>query len=289
MGADSQCLRRKPWLQVITKSKLADRKCVAAEAYQVPESGDILFRSIILKKQDWSEADELVVFFSRDLGWLRGIAKNSKRSRVRFGGHLEPLSVVDLALRQRKKDGLVWIDEAQVQRGFLGIRSEISRVALALYFLELASIFLPEDQSDPLVFDFVLGFLERLEEGQETAILSILDELRVLGLLGYAPRFDLCPACGKALTAGEEAVFSPTLGGACHLHCLAAGEDRSLLLSPATLAVVRRGLQVEMSVARRLRLHRNGIEEARRTLSAFVRHLRGEDVKSLSFLEKLTG
>jgi hypothetical protein len=59
------------------------------------------------------------------------------------------------------------------------------------------------------------------------------------------------------------------------------------LLSPETLAIVRRGLQVERSVAKRLRLHRHGIEEVRRALGAFVRHLRGEDVKSLSFLEKL--
>jgi DNA repair protein RecO (recombination protein O) len=248
-----------------------------------------LFQSIILKKKDWGEADELVVFFSRDLGWLHGIAKNAKRSRVRFGGHLEPLSLVDLTLRHRKKDGLVWIDESQVQRGFLGIRSEIVRVAQASYFLEVASIFLPEDQPDPAVFDFLLAFLETVEQGRMTAVLSLLEETRLLGLLGYAPRFDVCPACGKALVPGEEALFSPLLGGACHLPCVGPSEDRSLLLSPETLAVVRRGLQVDRGVATRLRLHRHGVDEARKALSSFVRHLRGEDVKSLSFLEKLAG
>lgn len=246
-----------------------------------------MFQSIILKKQDWGEADELVVFFSRELGWLRGIAKNAKRSRVRFGGHLEPLSLVDLTLRHRKKDGLVWIDESQVRRGFLGIRSAIVRVAQASYFLELASIFLPEDQPDPAVFDFLMAFLEAVEEGRMTAILSLVEEIRLLGLLGYAPRFDACPVCGKALAPGEEALFSPARGGACHLQCVEPGEDRSLLISPETLAVLRRGLQVDQGVARRLRLHRHGVEEARRALSAFVRYLRGEDVKSLSFLEKL--
>jgi DNA repair protein RecO (recombination protein O) len=248
-----------------------------------------LFQSIILKKEDWGEADELVVFFSRELGWLRGIAKNAKRSRVRFGGHLEPLSLVDLTLRHRKKDGLVWIDESHVQRGFLGIRSEIGRVAQASYFLEVASIFLPEDQPDPDVFDFLLEFLENVEEGTLPAVLSLVEEIRLLGLVGYAPRFDVCPACGKALAAGEEALFSPALGGACHLPCVGPGEDRSLLLSPETLAVLRRGLQVDRGVARRLRLHRHGVDEARKGLSAFVRHMRGEDVKSLTFLEKLAG
>ena len=38
-------------------------------------------KSIILKKYDFGEADELVVFLSRELGWLRGVAKNAKKSR----------------------------------------------------------------------------------------------------------------------------------------------------------------------------------------------------------------
>jgi DNA repair protein RecO (recombination protein O) len=246
-----------------------------------------MVRSLILKKQDWSEADELVVFFSRDLGWLRGIAKNAKKSRVRFGGHLEPFSLVDFTLRPRKKDDLVWIDESQAVQGFLGIRSDIHKVALASYFLELASLFLPEDQPDPDLFDFLLEFLHRLENDDTSQLLFLLDEIRLLGLLGYAPRFDICPECGKPLVRGEEAIFSPARGGACHPGCIGPDEDKSLILSPDTLAAVSKGLQVERPVAKRLRLGRNGIEELRHGLSAFVRYMRGQEINSLVFLEEL--
>jgi len=246
-----------------------------------------MVRSLILKKQDWGEADELVVFFSRDLGWLRGVAKNAKKSRVRFGGHLEPFSVVDFTLRTRKKDELVWIDESQVAQGFLGIRSDIYKVALAAYFLELASLFLPEDQPDPELFDFLIEFLQRLESEDTSPLLLLLDEIRLLGLLGYAPRFDVCPECGKSLERGEDAIFSPARGGACHPGCIGRDEERDLLLSPDTLAVVRKGMQVERPVAKRLRLSRNGIEELRLALSAFVRYLRGWEINSLVFLENL--
>ncbi|HMK33468.1 MAG TPA: DNA repair protein RecO, partial [Desulfomonilaceae bacterium] len=147
-----------------------------------------MIRSIILKKQDRGEADELVVFLSRDLGWLRGIAKNAKRSRVRFAGHLESFALVDLILRPRKKDDLVWIDESQVVRGFLGIRSNIAKVARAAYFLELASVFLPESNSDPAVFDFLQSFLESLDTSAPDPLRLMVDEIRLLGLLGYSPR-----------------------------------------------------------------------------------------------------
>jgi DNA repair protein RecO (recombination protein O) len=244
-------------------------------------------KSIVLKKQDWGEADELVLFLSRDLGWLTGVAKNAKRSRVRFGGHLEPFALVDLSLRPRKRDNLVWVDEAQVVRGFLNIRTDLARVAKASYLLEIASIFLAEGHPDETVFDFLLGFLETLQTSDPGSLLFMLAEIRLLSLLGYAPRFDACPACGKLLEAGEDAFFLPFRGGACHPGCLESPERRDLPLAPDTLAVVRKGLAVEPEVAERLRLNQKGLSELRRALSAFVRSVRGDEIKSLLFLEEM--
>jgi DNA repair protein RecO (recombination protein O) len=244
-------------------------------------------KSIILKKYDFGEADELVVFLSRDLGWLRGIAKNAKKSRVRFGGHLEPLSVVDFILRPRKKDDLVWIDESQVIQGFLRIRSDIGKVARAQYFLELCSVFLPEDHPDLVLFDFILNFMENLETDVPNPVRSLLDEIRLLGILGYAPRFDPCPACGKPFGPGQEAVFAAALGGTCHPACINPQEVGNVLLSPNTLAIVRRGLEVGNEAAGRLRLNRGGLQELRQALSAFVRYQRGAEINSLRFLEDI--
>jgi DNA repair protein RecO (recombination protein O) len=243
--------------------------------------------SIILRKQDWGEADELVVFLSRELGWLTGVAKNAKKSRVRFGGHLEPLALVDLSLRPRKRDDLVWVDEAQVMNGFLSIRTNLAKVAKASYLFELASIFLPEGHPEPSVFDFLLGFLKDLQTTDPGSLLFMLNEIQLLALLGYAPRFDVCPDCGKTLERGEDAFFSYTHGGACHPGCLADSEARNLPLAPDTLAIIRKGLTVDRGVAERLRLNRKGLEELRHALSAFVRSLRGAEIKSLFFLEDM--
>ncbi|MGB6066622.1 MAG: DNA repair protein RecO [Desulfomonilaceae bacterium] len=244
-------------------------------------------KSIILKKYDFGEADELVVFLSRELGWLRGIAKNAKRSRVRFGGHLEPLSLVDLTLRPRKRDDLVWIDESQVIQGFLLIRSDIVKVAHAQYFLELCSVFLPEDHPDPVLFDFILDFLKRLETALPNPVGLLLDEIRLLAMLGYGPRFDLCPACGKSFERGQGVLFVPRLGGACHPTCVGSEETGTAPLSPNTLAIVRRGLEVGSEVAGRLRLNRTGLHELRQALSSFVRYQRGGETNSLLFLEHI--
>ena len=244
-------------------------------------------RSIILRKQERGEADELVKFLSRELGWLTGVAKNAKKSRVRFGGHLEPFALVDLFLRPRRRDEMVWIDDAQMVRGFLGIRSDIAKVGRAAYFLELGSLFVPEGQPDMELFDFLLQFLEGLEVGDASPLRYLLDEILLLGILGFEPRFDVCPACGKPLRAGEDGVFSPSLGGACHRSCIQSSEAVNLTLSPDTLAVVRRGLEVGRDASHRLRLGKKGVEELRAALSTLVRYVRGEQINSLVFLETM--
>lgn len=239
---------------------------------------------IILKKSDRGEADELVRFLSRDLGWLTGVAKNSRRSRVRFGGHLEPLSLVELNIRPRRRDEMVWIEDAQVKTGFVRIRSDLFRVANALYLLELSSVLIPEGQPDDESFDLLSGALESLDTGAFTRVSLLLDEMRLLGLSGYAPRFDLCPACGKPVASGQEAAFSVALGGACHKSCLPRDSER-LIISPDTMAVVRRGLELDKEAAARLRMGKRGIEELRSALSAFVRYTRGGEINSLHFME----
>lgn len=243
-------------------------------------------KAIILTKRDRGEADELVVFLSRDLGWLTGVAKNAKKSRIRFGGHLEPLSVVDLILRLRRNDNLVWIDESQVVWGFLNIRSDLAKVSWATYFLELTLVFLPEGHRDPDLFDFLTEVLGTLDSSHPNTTQLLLEEIRLLGHLGYAPRFDICPVCGEPLGVNSDAVFSPTNGSACHSQCIPTSETRALVLSPSSMAMIRRGLALEREPANRLRLNKIGQHELRRSLSAFVRYLRGADINSLAFLEK---
>ncbi|MFH0958949.1 MAG: DNA repair protein RecO [Pseudomonadota bacterium] len=242
-------------------------------------------RSIIMKKMDRGEADETVIFISRENGWLTGIAKNSRKSRVRFGGHLEPFCVVDLAIRSRKKDNMVWIDESHMFKGFLKIRGNMDSLARVCYFFELASVFLPEAQPDPNVFDFLENFLETLDSSNPGPIELMVGEIYLLGLLGFMPSFSNCPLCGQGFDSNAEAFFSPLLGGAVHRGCAEYDASAHINLSPATLAALRHGLNADSRLVGRIRLSTRAEKEIRASLSAFVRCLRGEDIKSLRFME----
>ncbi|MGC8604398.1 MAG: DNA repair protein RecO [Desulfomonilaceae bacterium] len=244
-------------------------------------------QSIIMKKMDRGEADEIVIFLSRENGWLTGVAKNSRKSRVRFGGHIEPLCLVEIVARPRRKDTLIWIDEAHMSRGFLKIRGDMELVARASYFLELASVFLPEGQADQNVFDFLVRFLESLDKSRPSPIELLIQEIQLLDILGYRPVFDRCPVCGQDFSTNNEANFSPYMGGLCHKTCIDVKSASNILMSPATVAASRHLLNSDSRLAGRIKLSRTAQKEIRESLSAFVRYLRGDDLKSLNFMEQV--
>lgn len=197
---------------------------------------------------------------------------------------MEPFSLVDLTVRSRRRDNLVWIDDSEVIEGFLGVRSDIEKVSTATYALELASLLMGEDQPDPDIFDLIVAALRELDRGPVNPVRFMLFEIRLLKLLGHGPRFDSCPECGEEFRPGEAAVFSPPMGGALHESCV-KGADDQVKLSAETLALVNRGMTATEEVASRLRLGRHGVGELRSALSAFVRYVRGADINSLTFLE----
>ena len=53
--------------------------------------------ALILRTYKLGESDRIVVFLTRDRGKKRGVAKNARQSRRRFGGALEPLTCGRLA------------------------------------------------------------------------------------------------------------------------------------------------------------------------------------------------
>src|ERR1051325_7348912 len=47
---------------------------------------------LMLRTYPLGESDRIVVFLTRDRGKKRGVAKNARQSRRRFGGALEPMT-----------------------------------------------------------------------------------------------------------------------------------------------------------------------------------------------------
>jgi hypothetical protein len=59
--------------------------------------------ALILRTYKLGESDRIVVFLTRDRGKKRGVAKNARQSRRRFGGALEPLTYGRVGYLERER------------------------------------------------------------------------------------------------------------------------------------------------------------------------------------------
>src|SRR4029077_10871531 len=72
--------------------------------------------ALILRTYKLGESDRIVVFLTRDRGQKRGVAKNARQSRRRFGGALEPMTYGRVAYVEREQRELVRLDYVEPVR-----------------------------------------------------------------------------------------------------------------------------------------------------------------------------
>src|SRR3954462_16026106 len=99
--------------------------------------------ALILRTYALGESDRNVVFLTRDRGKKRGVAKNARQSRRRFGGGLEPLTCGRVTYRERERRELVHVDYIEPTRSPM---SAVDGEALGYvgYFAELIDEWAPE-------------------------------------------------------------------------------------------------------------------------------------------------
>ncbi|MBI3231986.1 MAG: DNA repair protein RecO [Candidatus Doudnabacteria bacterium] len=124
-------------------------------------SGNQKYTAIILKKQAFGEADEIITFFTRESGKVRGLAKSVKLSKSKLQNSLQCLFVVNLTLAGRGQ--LPKVIAAEVTESFFSLRLKLEVLKHAFYANELALKFTADGQKNEKLFDLLLGFLKFLE------------------------------------------------------------------------------------------------------------------------------
>ena len=143
--------------------------------------------ALILRTYKLGESDRIVVFLTRDRGKKRGVAKNARQSRRRFGGALEPLTFGRVAYMERERRELVSLHYVEVLRSPL---SAVDGEALGYvsYFAELIDEWAPEADPNETLFRLGVSMVEAIAAGVPIQPLARYFEYWVLRLQGvYAP------------------------------------------------------------------------------------------------------
>ena len=256
--------------------------------------------AVVLRTWPVHEADLIVSFFTRDYGRLRGVAKAALKSRKRFGGALEPMTLARAWFAERPRQELVRLDQLEILRSPLSAHVDHARMAVLSFYAEVIDEALPERDPQATVFRLLASVLE-LTHAMEISPQSQNPDLGHPGigpwmpltyfslwmtrLMGLLPDMARCIVCGEPLHAEEISFSSYSDGLVCAVHRNGSANE----LSADSWQLAQRMLRSPVTAfAAEDWPRRRGQDLRRFTLQTLERHLERK-LKSAEALARLGG
>ncbi len=143
--------------------------------------------ALILRTYKLGESDRIVVFLTRDRGKRRGVAKNARQSRRRFGGALEPMTCGRVAYVERERRDLVSLHYVEQTRSPLSA-ADGEALGYAGYFAELIDEWAPEADPNETLYRLGASMVDAMAGGVPIEPLARYFEYWLLRLQGvYEP------------------------------------------------------------------------------------------------------
>jgi DNA repair protein RecO (recombination protein O) len=243
--------------------------------------------AVVLRRQDFGEADRVITLYTPTHGKLRAIAKGVRRVKSRIGGHVELFTHVNVLVAQGRN--LDIITQAETARPFGAIRDDLWKAAYACYCAELVDRLTEERLEHRAVFDLLLEvftYLDGASAGAPPFDLAVRTfELRLLGHLGYAPELYRCVECGQPLRPGENHISASgggTICGACSVT-----QPGARPLSVNAIKAMRLMCREPFGIFQRLRLPAETVAEIDGALRAHINYLLERQLRTVEFLDRL--
>lgn len=173
--------------------------------------------AIVLRTWPIHEADLIVSYFTRDYGKMRGVAKSALKSRKRFGGALEPMTIARAWFAERPRQELARLDQLEIVRSPLSGPVDQTRLTVLSFYAELIDEALPDHDPQETTFRLLNSVLEQTTVENPWMPLTYFS-LWMTRLMGLLPDVSHCTVCGETLVAGEVTFNSYADGLFCAVH-----------------------------------------------------------------------
>lgn len=191
--------------------------------------------AIVLRTYPLRESDLLVTLFTRVEGKVKGIARAAKKSKRRFGGALEPLTLVRVFYDDREGQELARVDSCDILDSPLSHELDYARVAALEHVAEMLDELLPEREANDAIFRLTHAVLRSLQSGPIWLPLTYF-QLWLVRLVGFLPEMGECVVCGSSLE-GHRAFYHALVDGVmCPQHKRLASSE----LSPESRVLAER-------------------------------------------------
>ena len=195
---------------------------------------------LVLRSYNLAEADRIVVFFTREQGIVRGVAKGARRLKSRFGSMLEPFSTVHLTYFQKEERELVSVQQLELIESRFAAAAEPGLLHTLSYLSELLIAVVPPHDPNETMYRMAKACLETgPSNAPELAALRVYFELWVLRLGGYLPDWSKCAGCSRPIDEEKEITLRSDL----HLVCGQCRRSSALAPFTGSMSDMYRGVQ----------------------------------------------
>ena len=240
--------------------------------------------ALILRTYQLGEADRIVVFLTRDRGKKRGVANGARRTKSRFGGGLEPLTLARVAYYEREQRDLVRLSWVEPVRSPLSARDG-ELLGYVSYFAELFDECAQDSDPSATLYRLGAAVVESLAGQGSVARLARYVEYWVLRLQGVYPSLLACQRCGGDPGQG---------GGRIDLHgrglvCARCADDRGVGLSGEAIRFLRAAAGTPPGALETLALSESAARELERAHRQLISMHLEKELRSVRVLRALEG
>lgn len=176
--------------------------------------------AINLKSYNLSEADKIIVMYSKDKGLIKGVAKGVKKTKSKLGARMDLLAANTVMLHKGKN--LDTICQAEALNTFKKTRTDLDKIFYSMYVTEIVSNFgVEEDPSASAIYELLYKTLDSIANSQNKIeiMLSVIKfQLKIMIESGFSIELDNCLCCHNDIE-NDTMYFVPNLGGIICKNC----------------------------------------------------------------------
>ena len=233
-----------------------------------------------MRQVRYKEADHILTLLTADQGKITVKARGALRKGSKMAAASQALCYSEFTLFGNR--GRWTANEGSTLEQFLGLREDISQLALGAYFAELLDTVCPEEQPAGPALQMALNALYALSRGiYGPEHVKAVFELRLMTLEGFQPEVAVCGVCGRADVDG--AMFSPASGMVHCTGCAPGAAGASVALDGDALAAMRHIVQAAPKKEFSFAIPEQSMERLGRAAELFVRYQLDKSFYSLDY------
>ncbi len=239
---------------------------------------------VILRSVLFRETSQLVTFLTPDFGKVFALAKGVRRKPRRFGSTFDLFTCNRIVFYERDRSNLQLLTQCDLVDPFSAIRSDLKKMAVAVYFSELTDRATEPKDPSGRMYALLLEGLKALAEKDAHEETMRIFEVKLLSISGWMPELSRCQRCRGELT--ERVILSPSREGVWCGRCFKEGSG-AVPLSRGSLVCLQQLARTPWERVFRIRMSKTSRQELKTVLEQCIDFHLDVKIQSRRFLKEL--